>query len=953
MKFAILLLALPLWAHTSLDVNATSGTVTLGSIPQGDMHWDVWVHNYTLPVSGQTTYATFGGFSLRLSADNTIYLSDAVDTFTGPNPYINIAIPAGVSTTTGFLVRAQRCTASTTASCTWIGGPFLELEDWNIDGTGYTSGVSQITTVNALTSGAVTIGNIGNLTAKLAYARWCQGTTPMNVIPGAPTIPPWPNNNTAQATCTPIADWEFETGSFGTDIANGHNLTISGSSTPFATPTPNPGCALPPTSFSTNSTATVSAAYCGSLQDSATLTYAWTYLGAGSDGVTQTPTFTTASSQTSTVTGLARGSFNIQVVVTDSAMQATTAQVHDGVVVADSNHVVNSMGTSSIDELYMPMIQWGYNPYLYFDYSAKVVADYMGSLQATTFLDTWNTRLSSPATVSCTNGTTTCTTSTTVAQTDFCNGTSSGGTNYLIVWNTISAVTYRSEYSVSACPTSSTVTISPAYRDTTASGMSFSTMIQGGTGAGADTWWEDPSNNANYYDNVVAFLALYYRSGIDTYYTYGHTLGTRWWSNPFLNQGLSCNSAGGYPCLATVSARDATLGLVTLYLDGTIPTFLTQTEIYWQAYDAAAAPTSSPLDDLRVSSMILARLSYWSMLESGTNQTNALTALGNSVAFLRSIQGVDGSIINLSFGTAPWNGNAPGTATVTNSSTSVTGSGTNWNSVSMSGNYFETLGTNSPTCVQAHDLWDATPPFAPTVNSDTSLTISPAYNGGQAGSGRYWQVGNVVGCGEQPFMAGFDAHAMYLANLALTGHDATNAAKAKAIVLANAGFIENSGYTGAIASPPVSGINGIVYGLLFAQDVPNPWADQGNLGPCGSGLPTQLDCNIQGIRFLGAETMSALGYARLMGDTSAIPSTLYSAMYGGLGGGGSADGHYVWQYFSSPQGSGEAISNKKPKDFGFGMGWGNGAIFPAAMLQTTSSGSLRSNSLVGGPTLAQ
>ena len=74
-----------------------------------------------------------------------------------------------------------------------------------------------------------------------------------------------------------------------------------------------------------------------------------------------------------------------------------------------------------------------------------------------------------------------------------------------------------------------------------------------------------------------------------------------------------------------------------------------------------------------------------------------------------------------------------------------------------------------------------------------------------------------------------------------------------------------------------------------------------------------------------------MAYAKILGDTSTIGQTLYSALYGGLNP-ATADPNYIWKYFSSPQGVGEAVGLVKAKDQGFAFGWGNGAIWPAVRL---------------------
>ena len=461
-----------------MNLNSANGSLSV-TPQQGDQYWEARVHNFTLPVSGTQFLVYFQTFEITVDSLGNLYLNDSVDTLSGGNGYVITQIPAG---STDFMIRAQRCTVA--AHCTWAGGNGnLELEAWDISGTGYSSAIAQIARVGTVTSSLVLVGNIGT-TADLAYIRWYSGLVPMSTNVDAVT-PPYPNGNlaTGLGSCFSsggnivgvIGDWEFESSNGNDCSGNGNTLGISGASYP-STPTPAPGCVLPPTSFSTTFPVQLSSATCGSTQDSSALTYTWSYAGIGADGVTQTPTFSSTSAANPTVTGLVRGSFNVTLQACDAVPQCTTTTVHDGVVVSDGSHNVQSTGFDSgapggsrIDKYYMPMVQWGYNPQPYFDDRMPYIGNFFGGLQSTLFAPTWNTALSGG--VWGANGSNTLTlTGGANAQADFCNGTSTGNLAYIIVWNTITEVSgpwvqYRSQYLVTACPTTSTVTISPNYRD--------------------------------------------------------------------------------------------------------------------------------------------------------------------------------------------------------------------------------------------------------------------------------------------------------------------------------------------------------------------------------------------------------------------------------------------------------------------------------------------------------
>src|SRR6185437_10754533 len=107
-------------------------------------------------------------------------------------------------------------------------------ETWNVDGTGYTSNVQQIQSVNGVSLPETGL-QIGPAPVNLAYLRWCKGSVPLN------STPPNSGLTTPCGGNTVLADWEFE----GNTADSGPNrLPLSFSPNPSYVSTPNyiPAC---------------------------------------------------------------------------------------------------------------------------------------------------------------------------------------------------------------------------------------------------------------------------------------------------------------------------------------------------------------------------------------------------------------------------------------------------------------------------------------------------------------------------------------------------------------------------------------------------------------------------------------------------------------------------------------------------------------------------------------
>lgn len=299
-------------------------------------------------------------------------------------------------------------------------------------------------------------------------------------------------------------------------------------------------------------------------QDTNTVTVAWTQ--------TSGPTGTFTNSTNCSTATFAPGGFGtaaLNVAVTDTAAVTSNVAVSIGGYIADSQgrvDVLTESGSATIANIIGPLIATESNPWAW-----KANRDYYEA-------DLWTSRLStyfprywagSPATgtVAVVSGGTTLTFSGVNAQNTFCGGGTSPltATKVVVVRYSspqVSGQTGNAAYEVSACPTSSTVTIS----------------------AGADGWWQTASTSglnytvasyddwsqfvfsgipANYYDNVLAFYSLYYATGIDTYRDSARDLAKRFFEGPNWDLGYNYASVGGnYHPVAGPARGQAVTGLI-------------------------------------------------------------------------------------------------------------------------------------------------------------------------------------------------------------------------------------------------------------------------------------------------------------------------------------------------------------------------------------------------------
>ena len=824
------------------------------------------MHGWTQPAN-LVNVISLPEFQIRLAGPGfnaPLLVTDWADTFTegqGNGVYLNIS---GMS---DVVVRVQRDTAAMT----------LNAQAWSANGNGPT--LSASIPIDALGTPALPAqGSIGDPAGNfvLDYVRWFSQAVP-------------PANGPVMTPGGDLADLEFN-GNL-TDASQQHlvvtaTLPVIYQAAPAYAPVASQGPqrvlrgGVPEILYATGSYA---------LNGSPSLTYQWAQIS----GPT-TLSWNSTTSVTPTVTGLVFGSYTISLTVTDSSGQSSSNVVKYGSVFTDSNDVV-IQPNRYIGAVFGPMLRLGASPWPYFDQSHQQMADFFGGLQTSDYLDVWNN--AQPGAISVVNGSPVVTGVNTSFLTTFCGGGNTGVNGAsVIVWYPVPNVPGqfgRSPYNVASCESDTSLTLTQAYvSSANASALSYAFMDNTAIGT-----WINGSSNANYYDNVMAFYNLYYRSGLDDYLNYARTLADRWYTMPWFDQGRA--SQFGF---TTMFPRMQSLtGLMLRALDGQ-PQYWSGIEEYlaWDYTFANTPPVNGyVMNDIREQGYATAFVALACLLDpTPANQATYRTELNALISnvWAPSLQPA-GNWVNSTDGLATWNGTG-GTVSVTNGSLIVTGVGTSWDPSWFPGNAFWTADSNGVTNGDAVS-------YTAVLTGPNQLTLNMPYQGPTA-TARGWQSNTLVGVGTEPFMLGVVGQALRLA------YEVTGNAQLPSYLAQAGQWLSGMGYR--------PDARGLWYGRGFPNCEPinpsNPW--------CSGGSVDQS-------RFLAGEIVGAISALYLSNDDPATKSfgdNLFGAMFGGPAGGPDADSTYVTDISAG----GWAEQTKYAKDFGFFFGFGGGPSWPAARL---------------------
>ena len=367
------LLAAPLGATTHYSV-ATTGSlgISTGSYAAGTqpMRWEARIHNFgtTLPSGVMMNFGVYdfvgSGTGVGLNSGGCCWGGDQMTM----NQWFVSCCGAPTGVNGDLLVRVQRDTAG--VSCGGSACATLEV-CWTLGGycASYTNPITVATTWPSAQI------EIVSSSIDVAFIRWfptvvqagVSGTSLINPISVSP-----PSNPSSL-----IADWELQ--QVLTD-SSGHLsplADITGAHAFVATPKYAPVC-VPGVSQSARAGSSVTLSSYGSmaLDGGATLSQVWQQV----PGVSPVQVQWTSSQTVATPTAVLPqfGPYNFQLTVIDGSGQSSTCVVHDGAVATDSNGVViypPSPLTSAANQFLGPLIQWGKNPWPWYDTVHQIAAD--------------------------------------------------------------------------------------------------------------------------------------------------------------------------------------------------------------------------------------------------------------------------------------------------------------------------------------------------------------------------------------------------------------------------------------------------------------------------------------------------------------------------------------------------------------------------------------------------
>jgi hypothetical protein len=560
------------------------------------------------------------------------------------------------------------------------------------------------------------------------------------------------------------------------------------------------------------------------------------------------------------IKGMVFGSYVFQLTVTDSSNQSSVCTIKDGAVATDNNDIVIT-NNSAVDALLGPMVRYGANPWPWYDNRHKQAADNQIAVMDTYFPAWWDA--AGPGTVTVINNSTTVVGAGTAFTTTFCQGPASptvpqAGSQVIAIWHPLGAGTGRRMFGVTSCTDDTHLTLDGVWngdgKTPPGSGLTYAADNHYATIWG----WSQAGAPGNYYDNVAAYYALYYRSGIDDYLTAARKLADRFWESPMIDQGLT---PAGY---GFVARSTSAMGLALRALDGR-PEMWTGLHSVWDTYMwyLSVPDAQWGMWDTREMAYHLAMISYCALFDSDpTYRSTCKTAIVNSFpAVWTPDKFPDGSWPTTYASTASWNTGS--SATLTNGSTAVVGVGTTWSSSSFPAStriWF----TNSPTVVPNNAAGDPVSYIATFVDS-THLALDSAYQGTTGTHG--WELSsyNALGYVSQPFMTGILSAAFDLAAKAVVDVNPATASLAHNYNVAAANWIKTYGYW-----PLAKGLYYFVGGVDC-----QPPIDDGN-GLCTAGN------NAGQARTLSAEALRGLNAAYVYSQDSSLKTlsdTMYNAMW--------------------------------------------------------------------------
>ncbi|MBN2464646.1 hypothetical protein JXD38_03350 [candidate division WOR-3 bacterium] len=762
----------------------------------------------------------------------------------------------------------------------------LFIEVWNVDGSGYAVGTNTHGATGTANwgGGSVDIG-YANTNVHVAFARILEGTI------GLASPPP------AIVDDGDLGDWELE-GDTTDDSPNEMDLSISGVSY-TGTPTYNPvAVAEVDGQASWTSRPTVRAGFPATLtgknsinfnEDNQTLSHFWTQLSGPTTLVWDDRT--AASPE---IRGTLFGQYTVKLTVTDSAGLSGSSTLTIGAIPTDDNGVVIH-SDPLIYQVFGPLTRHGTSPWPYIDERHEAFAEhfYADSPGFTEWEDDWDDALG--GTIAVTENSAIVTGTGTDFQNDFCSGgTSPDADSAFIIWYDTGQGSYgRRYYTITSCDSATQVTLTAQYKTTGSdSGLNYSRW-------GCRSCLLGASDNANYYDNVLAQYSMYYRSGFTDFLTRAREMASRNWRGPVSDEGRMRYFGGDTPPQdgSKLSANRIWAFYGTLWWMYESD----QGETAWNWMEAAIDDWlndgGTSVGDVREVGYRTGYVGLAALLDAGDAEKQAEYEADSddviTVAWLARLQPGGHYQYSASGYTEGWCGTG---VAVTNGSTSVTGNGTSgcWPGSQSNGTNYLLIDGDSLA-------------YRISSGNSTSLTLTAPYEGATQSDIGYQMI-NLVGLGVQPFLQGNGMAGVNFAYEASGNEDFEDILP-------------------AVMDWTIStGVDPSTRGLYYAAEFNNCEAE--------TTRPTEYageKCvsGIGGARLYSCEVMRAFSARYLMdGDPSTLAAgdNLVSATFGALGGPGT-DGSYAFELSNSG-----TIDADKAKNFGFCFGAGNAPSWLGARL---------------------
>jgi hypothetical protein len=805
------------------------------------MRWEFRIHNFgsDMPLGG-AGFARLGGEVYIYSlGPNTGYLGVRnIDN----NVQMTLACCAS---RTDILMRVQRDPAN--GRYTW--------EVWNTAGGGYAYNTRAATFTSYNWAGDQFSINSG----QMAFMRWFSSTVPLGT-----SVP-------IAGVTGDLGDWEFEG---NLRDSSGHGLNMSDSLATYSTtPVYPPVCnAGQPTSFRAGSSQQLDGTASLPLDGGVGLSYVWQQLAGPTITWSREVLLgrTIVSSQKDSqpkIEGLLAGSYTFQLTVKDSSGQSSVCTVNAGAVATDDHDVVIT-NLPQVDTLLGPMVRFGANPWPWFDNRHQAEANMQIANMDTYYGAYWN--VADAGTVTVTTRSTAVTGSGTTFTRTFCQGPGSptvpkNGAQ-IIVWypnGDAAGDTGRREIGIASCTSDTALTMTSVWAADVAagSGLSYSDNANEGTWA----WNNAP---ANYYDNVAAFYALYYRSGIVDYLNAARKLADRFWTCPQMDRGHTYTVSGGSTNNNEFPERSRSfLGLILRALDGRSDMWAGLNAYYYSSinYELPYYAQFGPgLYDGRDEAYMLAELSYCALYDTdATWKSNCKTAVSAALTSIWTPSHfADGGWQQMFYSSSSWSTSS--SVALVHGSTTVTGTNTSWNSGDDQGLIWFTNSTGQPTSNAGGDPTT----YTATYVDATHLTLNTAYEGTTGTHG--WAISDrsylpVVGYGQQPYAEGLISFAFDMASQAIADSDPIGSATYRSYNVDAANWVRTYGYR-----PATKGM------FYFAQFVNCQYPISDSNTACTTGYTTAQS------RMLGMETERGMAAAyKYNGDASlkAFVDTLYNAQW--------------------------------------------------------------------------